>query len=541
MRLSTLLLAEGREQDFLKAYGKKFSKEDLKKIYLLSRDIAPNNKFLNFLGKALSPENIDSQLGKAKELLEKFIKYQGVLDQRDINQFNSLDDISSVISSHENKLRRDVKQLEGADQVYEDDTFTVVTPKTHKASCYYGAGTKWCTASLQGDSHFNRYNQDGKLFYIINKKLPTSDRFYKVALLQKYDGTQVFYDAPDQSFERGWILGKPEWEKINSTIQKYMTNNFEREIKIFMDKNAAKIEMERIRQQQERERRARRLAAQEEMRQDQDWNLELHPDSNSVRGVNALYNYLVDHEDVDTEIDDIYHLIPEDYTHYGLTVYVWEGESGPTGNSYAVGNDTEAQNAAEDAVRSLWDENGVEGFSQSFIDNHIDGDQVYDYFYEFWESDIRDNIDGYFDQDDLGLSDSQQKRINQIEEEISEYEHEQYMLDDDREDYQELYDDFQDKIDELNSEKEEIESSPEGEPTEEMIQNEAHERAQEAKDNPTYHIQEFGMEITNFIDVDSLIEDVIDTDGRGISVSYYDGDEHEERINDEWFYIYRID
>ena len=40
-------------------------------------------------------------------------------------------------------------------------------------------------------------------------------------------------------------------------------------------------------------------------------------------------------------------------------------------------------------------------------------------------------------------------------------------------------------------------------------------------------------------DEDSFIEEVIGSDGRGHSLSSYDGDENEIVFNDEWYYIYR--
>jgi hypothetical protein len=199
MNLSQVLL-EGRRDEFLSKYREKFTEEDIKKIFMVSRELSSNQKFLNFLGKVVSQNNIDDDLLKAKIAIEKFIKYQKNLDKKDINQYNSLKDIEDEINKHENRTRRDVKQVEGADIVYEDDRFTVITPKTHKASCYYGAGSKWCTAAKSSDQHFMRYNRDGKLFYFLDKKAPAKSRFYKVALLQKYDGQQIYYDAPDDSF-----------------------------------------------------------------------------------------------------------------------------------------------------------------------------------------------------------------------------------------------------------------------------------------------------------------------------------------------------
>ena len=138
MNLSKVLL-EGRKDEFLSKYQDKFNKEELKKIFLLSRELSSNQKFLNFLGKVISSENLNEDLTKAKIAIEKFIRFQKNLEQKDINQYETLKDISDAIIKHENKVRRDVKQIDGADVVYEDDRFTVISPKTHDASCYYGA------------------------------------------------------------------------------------------------------------------------------------------------------------------------------------------------------------------------------------------------------------------------------------------------------------------------------------------------------------------------------------------------------------------
>ena len=47
----------------------------------------------------------------------------------------------------------------------------------------------------------------------------------------------------------------------------------------------------------------------------------------------------------------------------------------------------------------------------------------------------------------------------------------------------------------------------------------------EVKDDPMNALRDFGMEdrVTDFIDEDGFIEDVISTDGRGHTLSSYDG------------------
>ena len=63
----------------------------------------------------------------------------------------------------------------------------------------------------------------------------------------------------------------------------------------------------------------------------------------------------------------------------------------------------------------------------------------------------------------------------------------------------------------------------------------------EVKEDPMNALRDFGMEdrVADFIDEDSFIEDVISTDGRGHTLSSYDGNEHEIVFQDEWYYIYR--
>ena len=59
-----------------------------------------------------------------------------------------------------------------------------MVPKSHKASCAYGSGTKWCTTSRGDDSFFKQYTTDGLLFYLIDKTAATDEDnvMYKAAL-----------------------------------------------------------------------------------------------------------------------------------------------------------------------------------------------------------------------------------------------------------------------------------------------------------------------------------------------------------------------
>ena len=539
MNLSQVLL-ESRKDDFLRMFRDKFSDEQLKKVFTLSRQLAPNQKFLTFLGKVIPTENFDENLSKAEKVVEKFIKYQQALQQKDINQFKTLDEIITAINNHENKVRRTVKSVDGADVVYEDDRFTVVTPQTHKASCYYGAGTKWCTASMNGSSHFDNYNVDGKLFYILDKKAKSNDKYYKVALLQKYDGDKTFYDAPDKSFTSGWILGTPEYDEIQNAIDKYINTNYQREINIFKDKEAARLERERLRRVAERRRIAQLRADADERKEEDSWNLENEPDQQALEA-NAVFEVMVDEYGVsvlEEEGESIYDLIPSQYNHYDLPTFEWVGDD-DTGITFAVGTWDEVWQAAKEYMEGLWDDQGADGWSSSFIESHIDEQEVRDYFYDMFEDDVNNNYESYFDTDELPLSDEQESQVAKLKEEAEELDEITRNVDDVyNEDEVEL---AEDRWNEIDDEITYIESDPEGEPTEEQIEDMVNSRVNDVMYDMMASMTDYGLDISDYVDKDALFESAIDSDGVGNSLSSYDGLDNEVMIGDTWYHVFRTE
>ena len=544
MNLSQVLL-ESRRDDFLRMFRDKFSDEQLKKVFTLSRQLAPNQKYLTFLGNVVPTENFDESLSKAEKVVEKFIKYQQALETRDINQFKSLEEIITAINNHENKVRRTVKSVDGANIVYEDDRFTVVTPQTHKASCYYGAGTKWCTASMNGSSHFDNYNVEGKLFYILDKKAKSNDKYYKVALLQKYDGDKTFYDAPDKVFTSGWILGTPEYDEIQSAVDKYINTNYQREINIFKDKEAAKVERERLRKVAERRRVAQLRIAADQRKEEDSWNLEGEPDQEGLYA-NAVFEVMVDNYGVvvgddgeeEDERESIYDLIPSQYSHYNLPTFEWVGND-ETGITFAVGTWDEVYEAAKEYQQNLWDDTGAEGWSKSFIESHIDEQQVREYFYDMFDDDVSNNYESYFDEDDLPLSDEQESQIAKLKEEAEELDEITRNEDDVyNEDEVEL---AEDRYNEIDSEIIDIQSDPEGEPTVEQIEDMVNSRVDDAMYDIIQSMEEHMLSIDDYIDTDALFESAIDSDGVGNSLSGYDGDDNEVMINDTWYHVFRTE
>jgi hypothetical protein len=54
-------------------------------------------------------------------------------------------------------------------------------------------------------------------------------------------------------------------------------------------------------------------------------------------------------------------------------------------------------------------------------------------------------------------------------------------------------------------------------------------------------MNDFGLDWEHYIDKDEFIQAVIDTDGYGHTINSYDGSADEIRIQDQLFYVMRID
>lgn len=169
-----------------------------------------------YMSKRLKLED----LYKAKTYLSYFVKYNNVIDNKDINTYKSLNDLYSVVSNFiENPDQATSKQdvirkiKEGAEKVYEDNEWLVIIPHTEEASCYYGKGTQWCTAADKGSNMFDHYNEKGNLYININKT--THEKY------QFHFETDSFMDETDTPIENpifktiGFNNSILEWYKEN--------------------------------------------------------------------------------------------------------------------------------------------------------------------------------------------------------------------------------------------------------------------------------------------------------------------------------------
>jgi predicted nuclease with TOPRIM domain len=589
MKFSKILI-EGRVEDFETKYTQKYGAQNVQRIVNM---VTP--KYLEWAGKNLDSVNFDENYGKLVAALNNFDKISHNLPQTDINQYKSLEQLLTAIENYNNTTRREVEKHEGGNVVYNDDRFYVVNPLTHQASCYYGKGTKWCTAAT-GDEHFKRYNTEGKLFYIIDKTKQSSDPFYKIAILRNFDGSESFWDAKDDSIPQIWgIIGKDEFDKVSETINQYLEQEFADQLKIYRDKELAKKERERLARIETQRILDRKTAEANERRLEGEW--ELGPDCPDVGlKAHALLDWLVDTSDVsaitnedrieiqrlkdeierlNAEYDagedadtglldeisdleeelseleekiDVYNIIPTG-GHYDLQSFEVINSADLDGREYAVGDEGEIKSSCYDYVEQLIDDIGYEGFSKGFAEDYISQEQVKDYAYDFYYDDVRDNPESYFDENQRELSREQEDRILQyntrkerIEMMISSLEGRMSDMEDEDEinELQEKVDELNDELDEIDTEIEDIEGDPEGEYPDDLIDDKAEELAKDAAYDPMDWLKEMGLDIENFIDKRDFIEGVIDADGYGHTLSSYDGNADEVIVEGTTYWIIRL-
>jgi hypothetical protein len=578
------LIQEGRVDDFKTKYGQKFGEK--------TNEIISNvpHKFLDWVGKNLDNINIEENLQKAIQGLKKFEKISSNLPITDLYQYKSLGQLLSALSEYEQKIRRQVKPVNGGNVVYDDGRYFIVNPLTLDSSCYYGRGTKWCTAAAN-NSQFSRYNDDGKLFYILDRTLPTSDIHYKVALLKKFDGDKTFYDAQDSVIKGGWLWNSNKLKEILDAIDTYMGKEYAEQIKIYSDKEAAKKEKERL----ERLRIQRQLQIErdeaEERRLDGDWELNPNQNTEAFRA-HALLEWLVDNGDVEvmtnedrveinrleseierlqTEYDndenvrqdlldeisdledelnelknkvDVYNIIPDGEFYDTSKFKVIDADLDD--REYAVGTEREMETSSYDYVDNLIDDIGFEGFTKGFAEDYIDTEEVVEYAREFYEDDVRDSPESYLNEEDRMLSYDQSDEVTTLRNRITELEYRVENLEgtldggEDDDDIQSDIDEFNEKIEEYNERITEIEESPEGDFPEELIEQAVEDRLSDVRYDPVDFIKQWGLNMDNFINRREFIQGVIDADGYGHTLNGYDGNADEIKVEDKWFYVMRI-
>ena len=585
------LIQEGRVDDFKAKYSQKFGTDNANKII-----VAVPQKYLDWAGKHLDMVNFEENFSKVTQALQRFEKISSNLPITDLFQYKNIGQLLSALSDYYNRQRRVVNKVEGGNVVYDDGRYFVVNPLTHDSSCYYGKGTKWCT-SADTDHQFKKYNEDGKLFYILDKNATTNDKFYKVALLQKFDGDRTYYDALDETVKNGWILNTNKLNQILSSVDEYIKLEYPEQVKIYTDKELAKKEKQRLANLRIQQILKERQDEAQERRLNGEWTLDDNCPEIGLKAhallINLSENFDVDiitNQDIgeiariQNEIDrlqleydndeelrgdlldeiseledeitefenkiDVYNIIPTG-SFYSTSQFEVIGVPNLEDRTYAVGDEDEMQRSAYDYVDQLIDDIGYRGFNPTFAKEFIDEKAVISYAEDLYNDDVYNNTENYLDNSERNLSDEQEEKIGILNSKIEKYKSLISSFEDEIDDDEmesENNDEIIEKIDELNDEITEMETeiqdeieNPDGSFPDDLIEDIIKNQLDEVKYDVTSFMDEWGLDWEEYVDKDEFINGVVDADGYGHTLNGYDGTAEEITVLGDLYYVMRID
>lgn len=149
---------------------------------LEAADPTKNKEYVVFLAKMYAGGGWGSKIedleSKIKPALQKFhllkLKRKIPAPRNDIMRYADLADFVEVVDEYPDPEGKKQADKGTSKTVFENDQVRIVVPEDQTAACYYGQGTRWCTAAQTSNNYFSHYNKDGPL-YILLPKQPRHD------------------------------------------------------------------------------------------------------------------------------------------------------------------------------------------------------------------------------------------------------------------------------------------------------------------------------------------------------------------------------
>ena len=280
----------------------------------------------------------------------------------------------------------------------------------------------------------------------------------------------------------------------------------------------------------------------EGLRQKGEWDV-THNDEESNK-TEALFMHLkedgflgkYENDEGEEVSEDKYFIWETKYKYYGNTsMYEWLGDFSHE-SEWIVIPDSEINYVATEKLKQQMDELGYESFTESTWTNNLNEDDVSSWLYDFYEGMVRDSPEEYGIEKNLSLQ--QEKYIEVYEKKINILNSKLVNEDLTDEEIEEIEDDI------FGSEEliEDMKKNPEGDYSEEGIEDSIESQVNDSKDDFPDFLINMGYDskyILDFVDIDAVCEYVIDSDGYGNILNGYDGNDDEYKVNGEWYHVMR--
>ena len=255
---------------------------------------------------------------------------------------------------------------------------------------------------------------------------------------------------------------------------------------------------------------------------------------------NVLYEWMIENgEDPDeVSISDIEHR----GSYYDTDEFAVEGID----KIFAVGTDDEMMSSAKEYLEDYIEEVGYGGYDNSLLEEYIDEEEVAYYAKDFYEDDVYSNPESYLDDDKRMLSSKQKEQVDIFEMRKDRLGRsiEQFLNGlggENDEWYRKKIEELEVIIEEFNEEIEMIKGDPDGDYPETLVSQVIDDNVSEVKRDPMRFIDDFGLEISNYINKEKFMKEIINNDGYGEILNRYDGTADEIFLDGDLFFVMRID
>jgi hypothetical protein len=210
-------------------------------IKMVQFDFTGTHKYLEYMLKNWAYERTQRGMNYTlNRLMEEVKKFDELLP------YHTNKDIYSEDFNHYRKLiqmnekAQTVKddktfvKAEHVDVLYEDDNVIMVSPKTHRGSLKYGAGTTGCTASKSNPDTFKRYSKNGCLVYMVDKTESTKRNYQKIAFYNNSGKSlsgeiDIYTQNDNQTSETSLVNNGWKPEKLAELMLRYRAYHVDRE------------------------------------------------------------------------------------------------------------------------------------------------------------------------------------------------------------------------------------------------------------------------------------------------------------------------
>ena len=172
-------------------------------------DPTKNKEYVQWLAKVYANqgvklEDILSRGNSALKMYHEF-KTKQILppEQRDIGRLTFSDveylagdrNLLQALANKEEQGSTKAADKGSSETVFDNDAVRIIVPKNEEAACYYGQGTRWCTAARENNM-YSRYAKDGNLYILLPKKPQYEGEKY-----QLHFSSNQFMDEQDNTVD----------------------------------------------------------------------------------------------------------------------------------------------------------------------------------------------------------------------------------------------------------------------------------------------------------------------------------------------------